>query len=376
MRITFVLPGRGLFGGIRVVRIYADRLIARGHEVTIAVFAPPRPRRPDRLIGYYHRRYRSWRGLDRDHLDGFGGKLLCIPIAKLADRLPDADVVLATHWRTADPVMALPDRKGRKAYFLQGYEALTSPPELVDATWRLPMRKIVIARWLHRLAVEKFNDPGAVLVPNGVDPAQFFAPPRGLHDPPAVGFMFSSEPWKGTRMAMEAIRRARQQVPQLRGVSFGAFAPSAELPLIDNTDYQFRPPQERIREIYANADIWLCASTTEGFALPPLEAMACRCAVISTRCGGPEDFIEDGVNGYLVDIDDMQAMADRIVELVRDKEKLTRMAAAAYASSQRHCWEESSALMESALRDIAQGVPAPPHSSTAVPPAAPVPTPA
>jgi len=35
MRVTFVLPTVGLSGGNRVIAVYADRLIRRGHEVTL-----------------------------------------------------------------------------------------------------------------------------------------------------------------------------------------------------------------------------------------------------------------------------------------------------------------------------------------------------
>ena len=49
-----------------------------------------------------------------------------------------------------------------------------------------------------------------------------------------------------------------------------------------------------------------------------IEAMASATPVVSTRSGGPDGIITDGVDGYLVDRDDAEAMADRIGRLVSD----------------------------------------------------------
>jgi glycosyltransferase involved in cell wall biosynthesis len=350
MRITFVLEGRGLSGGVRVVVHQANLLRARGHHVTIVTRRVPYPRKLKSLSRRLRLDVRSALGVDRDHLDDFAGPVVAAPAGRLAERVPDGDAVIATYWTTAAAVMDLPARCGRKYYFLQHYEAHSSPAELVDATWRLPMRKLVVARWLQRLAEEKFDDPDAVLVSNGVDLELFDAPPRGPHDPPTVGVMYSTLAWKGTDMAFGAIEHARREVPELRAVCFGQRQPSGELPLPPRTEFFHRPPQERIRKIYAAADIWLCASTTEGFALPPLEAMACRCPVVCTRCGGPEDFVEDGYNGFLVDVGDAAGMADRLVRLLRDHRLLKCMSDQAYVTRLRFTWKRAVDRFEAAMR--------------------------
>src|SRR3546814_17648442 len=67
---------------------------------------------------------------------------------------PDADVVIATAWQTAEVVDLLPSSKGRKYYFIQHFEDWTGPAGRVLATWKLPLRKLVIARWLAEMAEE------------------------------------------------------------------------------------------------------------------------------------------------------------------------------------------------------------------------------
>lgn len=69
-------------------------------------------------------------------------------------------------------------------------------------------------------------------------------------------------------------------------------------------------------------------SYSEAFALAPLEAMACRTAVInSNRTSGPE-LIDDGVSGLLIDPDDVEQLALAIIMLLNDPEKRLKLAVA------------------------------------------------
>ena len=60
-----------------------------------------------------------------------------------------------------------------------------------------------------------------------------------------------------------------------------------------------------------------------------LESMALARPTVSTRCGGPEEIVEDGKTGYLVPVRDPEALADRIIELLGDPERSEAMGAAA-----------------------------------------------
>ena len=147
MRIAFVLPGRGLFGGVRVVANYGEALRRRGHEVRIVYFV----RRPRGVAG----RLKAWlKGqgngapAGRDYLDDFGGSLVADDPSELVGAVGANDVVIATHWLTADPVALLSEECGAKHYFIQGYEIYNFDRQKVEATWRLPLRKLTVAKWL------------------------------------------------------------------------------------------------------------------------------------------------------------------------------------------------------------------------------------
>jgi hypothetical protein len=70
--------------------------------------------------------------------------------------LPEGDAVVATAWQSAAPVAAATSSRGAKFYFVQHYESLYhGAPETVDATYRLPLRKIAISSWLGEVMRER-----------------------------------------------------------------------------------------------------------------------------------------------------------------------------------------------------------------------------
>jgi glycosyltransferase involved in cell wall biosynthesis len=273
------------------------------------------------------------------------------------DDLPDADVVIATWWETALWVARLGPRKGAKAYFIQQYEANFGQPEdQVAATWRLPMQKIVCSQWLADLARDSFGDSTAIITPNGIDLDLFHAPPRGKQPRPTVGLLYSSAPVKACDVALATVKDAARSVPGLHLRAFGLPHPVSWLPLPNGADYTRQPPQTYLREIYGACDVWLCTSRSEGYHLPPHEAMACRCPVVSTRVGGPIELVEDGVNGYLADVGDTDTLVQRLVDVLTLPETAwRRMSDAALATAKRFTWEDATDRFEDALVRTSRG---------------------
>ncbi|GAB4222169.1 MAG: glycosyltransferase family 4 protein [Francisella sp.] len=73
-----------------------------------------------------------------------------------------------------------------------------------------------------------------------------------------------------------------------------------------------------IPKIYQTCSILTCLSHVEGFGLPCLEAMASKCAVIATKTGVWKEIIEDGKNGYLVDCNSSEQVAEKLEILMSD----------------------------------------------------------
>jgi glycosyltransferase involved in cell wall biosynthesis len=166
-----------------------------------------------------------------------------------------------------------------------------------------------------------------------------------------VGMLYNTWSLKGLATSLKALTKVVTAVPSIRVVSFGAEQPSWKHPLPNFAEFHYRPPQGAIKDLYAQCDVWLCGSNVEGFHLPPLEAMACRCPVVSTRVGGPLDIIEEGVNGHLVDVKDADALADRVVRVLNlHEDQWQRMSDAAYRTATGFSWDDATTLFENALQ--------------------------
>jgi len=368
-RITWVLPPMGLSGGVRVASVYAQKLHERGH--TVQVVAPPH-KQPSlkRRIGSVLKgqgKVKSQR--NRPHhfqpLD-LPVKVLETNRPVLASDVPDADVIIATWWQTAQWVSAMPASKGAQVYFIQHDEShLTNQPaDQVRATWALPMRKVCVAQWLTDRVGEAASQP-VTTVPNSVDGELFYSEPRVRSQTPVVGTMLSKEPWKGSDICFEAVRLAATDVPGLTLSAFGELDPVGKWAMDPGWRYEHRPSPERLREIYAGCDAWLFGSRFEGFGLPILEAMACRTPVIGTPAGAAPELIAKG-GGTLLNSEDPADMARAIVDLYSASAEDWRvMSEAAHRTATQYTWDDAADLfaseLQAAIDDAGQS---PPQSVT------------
>jgi glycosyltransferase involved in cell wall biosynthesis len=351
MKITFVLATVNMSGGNRVIAIYAQMLADRGHQVVLVSMPLPQPSWAERIRSWLAGRPADRPAGSHSHMDALTVEHRVLPAWRpVTDAdVPDADVVIATWWETAEWVAALSPTKGRKFYFVQHHEVFDYlPVERARATYRLPLRKIVVAQWLRRVMATEYGDADVDLVSNSVDHAQFFAAPRGKAPVPTVGFLYSSAEFKGVDVTLRALALLRERVPNLRVLSFGMEWPVADAAAA--LSFSFNPPQATLREIYAGCDAWLTASRSEGFNLPAMEAMACRTPVVSTRAGWPEEAIVERVNGMLVDVDDAVALMEGAHWVLSLDDAAWRAASqAAFDTVRASSWEASTAAFEAAL---------------------------
>lgn len=83
-----------------------------------------------------------------------------------------------------------------------------------------------------------------------------------------------------------------------------------------------------VEDVLSKAGIFVLASRFEGFPNVLLEAMSLECPVISTNCkSGPSEIIKDGVNGYLVDVDDQNKMTKVMAFLIESRSEREKLSA-------------------------------------------------
>lgn len=134
-----------------------------------------------------------------------------------------------------------------------------------------------------------------------------------------------------------AFKLAREKLPQIELIMFGTSPP----PAIDFPyTYFYNPYQEDIPKIYSSSDCLIFPSLTEGFGLPPLEAMACGCPVITTDCGGVRDFAVDDRTALLVPPQKPEEMARAIIKLLTDEPLRKKLFEKGLLTTKRFSWDK------------------------------------
>jgi glycosyltransferase involved in cell wall biosynthesis len=337
-----------------VVYEYANRLVTRGHGVTI-VHVPLVRFTTSPLLT----RFMQWvRDITKEHCTPVSMlqtsqyeidsrvRMLYVTQAK-ASNIPDSDVIFVG----SVPIRAnIPKEKGKRFRFLMGYRAGLFPPTREDAEWREPVPKIAIARWLYEKGLEMGVPAHEMLyIPVGIDHAKYrlTQPVENRH--PCIAMMYHTSPMKGSRYGIEALTMSRERFPSLQAILFGFSQRPTWLP--DWIEYRNAISQEELISIYNHSRIYLCPSLSEGFHLPPAEAMACGCALVSTDIGGVHDYAENGVTALLSPPGHPEALADNIIRLLKDDDLRIRLAKAGYERIQEFTWERSTDLLEKALKD-------------------------
>jgi len=80
-----------------------------------------------------------------------------------------------------------------------------------------------------------------------------------------------------------------------------------------------------LSEIYSRSDIFISTSFSEGFGLPPLEAMACGCAVITSNSGGVVEYAIDNENCLIFKPGDDTKLSEQITRLILDKKLMLKL---------------------------------------------------
>lgn len=84
-------------------------------------------------------------------------------------------------------------------------------------------------------------------------------------------------------------------------------------------------PIPNIKNKYMESALCVLPSRVEGFGMVLIEAMSCGVPCISTNCEGPVDIVKDDYNGHIVNVDDIEDMADKIKVLLSQKDRLSEM---------------------------------------------------
>jgi glycosyltransferase involved in cell wall biosynthesis len=148
----------------------------------------------------------------------------------------------------------------------------------------------------------------------------------GPGDPPTILFIGREFERKGGDLLLRAFARIREKVADARLVIVGPAALTVRDPGVVNLGFLRKDdPQEWacLIQAYRSADVFCFPTRYEPFGIVILEAMLFGLPCVATRTGAIPEMIRDGETGYLVPVDDVEALTQRLLSLL-DNQELAR----------------------------------------------------
>ncbi len=328
-KIIYVIPGVEIAGGIAVVFQHANRLKKRDYNVI--------------LLNIGKAGKVDWFDVDVEIVHWRGCK-------NRQSLLDDVDIAVATHHTTVDFVDLEIDAV-RKVYFVQSDERRFhynyNLLDLCQKTYEKDTFEYMTeAVWIQRWLKEEFGY-SAYFVPNGLDETLFYeTSPLAKRNKKRVLIEGPiNTPIKGMKDAYNA----------LTGLDCDIWIISADMPekgwAYDR--YFNAVPMHQMRDIYSSCDIFLKMSRVEGFFGPPLEAMACGCAVVVSKCTGYDEYIVNEKNALVVEKGDIFGAREAVKKLLTDESIKQRLVEEGKKTAQEWSWERSIDFLESMIKEDA-----------------------
>jgi glycosyltransferase involved in cell wall biosynthesis len=196
-------------------------------------------------------------------------------------------------------------------------------------------------------------DPDRIeIVPNGIEAERFTTPAPeadlrkrlGLMDrAPVIGIVAMLRPEKAHEVLLQAAARVLAQVPPARFLIVGDGPQRPRLEALAKTlgiadHVSFLGARDDVPDCLSLFDVAVLSSrpVVETLSVSVLEYMAAGKPVVATRVGSLPDLVEEGRSGFLVEPGDAAAIAERILQLLRDPALAERMGKAGQERVRRH----------------------------------------
>lgn len=355
MKITFILPFIRLTGGIKSTFFLALELKKRGHIVKLVYPIVPL------TFGYRFSKFKHLRILARrlkktlrnwKKTRWFRGIDSCLsPTLSLHNKfIPNSDIVIATAWPTAYCVSSYQPSKGKKLYFVRDYEIWSGPKNLVDGSYKLPIPKITTSSTLEEILLLMFGEKIIGRVPNGIDVNDFYREPQTENSRERILMQYNPIPRKGLEDGIKAFEIAKKRFPEIKLVMFGYHKISS---ITNRYEYHKCVYGDSLRKLYSSSNIFLFSSREEGWGMPPMEAMACGCAVVATYTGGIPDYTIQSETCLVSPPSKPEALADNLIRLLENDSLRRKIASRGERYVRENfTWQRSAQCLEALLVNL------------------------
>lgn len=286
--------GMGNNGGTSTIVKSVNTLVDMGYDVKIL----------DSGKSYY-----TWDKLKAKH-----------KIIRKNEDLPDADVIIATGYKTVRNVIRTSDRCGIKLHWIRAWETWQlNEKEIIDKILKQPTIKIVNSICLQK-KLKQFGFDSYIIRP-GYDLEIFknLGLRKFIDSPVILGGLYNRRHdfRKKTSWIINSVKKLKEEKLPVKLWMFGD-EENPKNPIIDY--YLRRPKIEEKVKFYSNINIWLAPTDSEGLHMPPAEAMLTGACVVGTNAelSGMQDYLFDNVNGLYSDTN-QNSFYKKIKLLVKDR---------------------------------------------------------
>ena len=184
------------------------------------------------------------------------------------------------------------------------------------------------------------------------------APPRAADHPPTVLFVGRQFHRKGGDVLVESFRRVRTLLPAARLIVAGPPAGYVQEPgitCVGNLDKNRPEEWAELVAAYATADVFALPTRFEPFGIAFVEAMHFGLPCVGPRAWAIPEIIADGETGFTVPVDDVDALTDRLLRVLRDPTLGRTMGEAGRERARRlFTWKQAVGRMVELMAPVAQ----------------------
>lgn len=343
MKINFVIPSTVLGGGIRVIFIYANYLVQKGHDVVVYVPILFKWNDIPKLNIKTSLANALKRGKKVSWFDCHFKLELALEISDKYIR--NADITIASAWFTARNVYNLSPQKGKKVYFIQDYEIWHQDKIKVDNSYKLDMYRIVITNNLRDI-LKKECGVDSIVVHNGHDESEFISGNKHHNKPKSIIMLGNFADYKGGELGLDILKNVQKKYG-VRVIIFGA---SKMRSVPDNIEFYYQPERKKLISLYQQADICLFPSLQEAWGLTAIEAMANKAAVVGFNTGCLKEIASNNVNAIIVNDFKKETLQSELEKLILDDEKLKKLQEAGYELIKHITWSKQAERFEKVLK--------------------------
>ena len=380
--INFIVAANNTGSITRLVAEYSNHLIAKGFDVIVSYpivshfdycqfVAQRKIKKMDSNIQkalYYYGTLLALfiksiilKIISKDYRAGWIGKNIyplnkkikfnCFLYKPTAKNMPNADYIIVMQEYLIPHLLYLPEKDKGKiigSIHLDYSDGINDSNKLTRNWWEFIVsldQKLNVPLWATSRRSKNFCDTAGIkignLIYNGINIDKLIdGNRRGKVNPLRIMLYCDVKPQKGLKFGCAVIKQLRKDLTNSNVEFYSLGSLDGEQHQLFDNNLGYLKEAEYIKA-YQESDIFIFPSQYEGFPAPPLDAMACGCALATTCVQGVEEYGIHKKNCMLCQPNDLEGMLKNIKILIENVELRDKIREQGIITANKFSWENS-----------------------------------